>query len=266
MNERVAVSFENEFTFPDGHKAWFDARVEPVPDGIFILSLDITERKQVEEALEDSEAGMRIAIEAANMYSWNIDLVSQKITWSSNATQVLGIPDFELPDTFEDAFSPVHPDDREKVQRSMELLVETGEKSDIEFRYGESPVLWLRNIATVIKDAKQNPVRIVGITKNITKQKKVDEAIRRESEFNAAVLETARAAILIQDKDGRIIGFNRYCEEVSGYSFAEVKNRKVWDFLLIPEEVDAVKKAWSELKAEMSLDYFENYWKTKDGA
>jgi PAS domain S-box-containing protein len=227
--------------------------------------LDITERKQVEEALEDSEAGMRIAIEAANMYSWNIDLVSQKITWSSNATQVLGIPDFELPDTFEDAFSPVHPDDRERVQRSMELLVETGKKSDIEFRYGESPVLWLRNIATVIKDAKQNPVRIVGITKNITKQKKVDEAIRRESEFNAAVLETARAAILIQDKDGRIIGFNRYCEEISGYSFAEVKNRKVWDFLLIPEEVDAVKKAWSELKAEMSLDYFENYWKTKDG-
>ena len=79
------------------------------------------------------------------------------------------------------------------------------------------------------------------------------------------MLETARAVIIIQDKEGKIIGFNPYAQEISGYSFAEVKNRKVWDFLLIPEEIEPVKKAWNELKADMSLDYFENYWKGKDG-
>ena len=79
------------------------------------------------------------------------------------------------------------------------------------------------------------------------------------------MLETARAVIIIQDKEGRIIGFNPYSQEISGYSFTEVKNRKVWDFLLIPEEVEAIKKAWDKLKTDMSLDYFENYWKAKDG-
>lgn len=48
MTERITARIENEFTFPDGSKGWFELRVEPVPEGIFILSLDITERKRAE--------------------------------------------------------------------------------------------------------------------------------------------------------------------------------------------------------------------------
>ena len=53
MYQRIATNFENEFTFPDGTKGWFELRVQPVPEGIFILSVDITERKKAEnERLE----------------------------------------------------------------------------------------------------------------------------------------------------------------------------------------------------------------------
>jgi signal transduction histidine kinase/ActR/RegA family two-component response regulator len=52
MEDRTPHRMDNEFTFPDGSKAWFDLRFEPVPEGVFILSLDISEQKRVEEEQE----------------------------------------------------------------------------------------------------------------------------------------------------------------------------------------------------------------------
>jgi len=51
MNQRSPAIMENEFTFPDGSKGWFELRFEPVPEGVVILSVDITERKRTELAL-----------------------------------------------------------------------------------------------------------------------------------------------------------------------------------------------------------------------
>ncbi|ABG60768.1 PAS domain S-box protein [Cytophaga hutchinsonii] len=49
MRERKADYFENEFTYPDNSKGWFELRIQPVSEGLFILSIDITERKKIEE-------------------------------------------------------------------------------------------------------------------------------------------------------------------------------------------------------------------------
>lgn len=49
MCERKADYFENEFTYPDNSKGWFELRIQPVSEGLFILSIDITERKKIEE-------------------------------------------------------------------------------------------------------------------------------------------------------------------------------------------------------------------------
>ncbi len=49
MVERTHAVMENQFTYPDGHSAWFELRFDPVEHGLFILSLDITERKQAVE-------------------------------------------------------------------------------------------------------------------------------------------------------------------------------------------------------------------------
>ena len=54
MYEGIAENFENEFTFPDGSIGYFDLSIQPVPEGIFILSIDITKRKVAEKKLEES--------------------------------------------------------------------------------------------------------------------------------------------------------------------------------------------------------------------
>jgi len=50
MEERTPHILENEFIFPDGTKGWFELSIQSVPEGIFILSIDITKRKRAEEA------------------------------------------------------------------------------------------------------------------------------------------------------------------------------------------------------------------------
>ena len=55
MAERTAGQMENEFVYPNGEKKWFQLSIQPVPEGVFILSLCITERKQLEEQLRQSQ-------------------------------------------------------------------------------------------------------------------------------------------------------------------------------------------------------------------
>ena len=59
MEERSADIFENEFTFSDGTKGWFELSIQPVSEGLFILSMDITERKKAEEKLKKYAAELK---------------------------------------------------------------------------------------------------------------------------------------------------------------------------------------------------------------
>ena len=90
-------------------------------------------------------------------------------------------------------------------------------------------------------------------------------ALRQEALFVSALLDTAGALIVVLDREGRIVRFNRACQEVSGYSEAEVKGRLPWDFLLIPEETEAVKGVFQKLLTKRRPLLFENHWVTKDG-
>jgi PAS domain S-box-containing protein len=51
MINRVSHQLDNEFSFPDGSKAWFELRINPVPEGILILSIDISKSKEIESEL-----------------------------------------------------------------------------------------------------------------------------------------------------------------------------------------------------------------------
>ena len=64
LEERSAQHLENEFVFPDGTKGWFDLSIQPVPEGVFILSIDITERKRAEEELRRVYERLRRFVDA----------------------------------------------------------------------------------------------------------------------------------------------------------------------------------------------------------
>jgi PAS domain S-box-containing protein len=62
MAERRPLHQETEFTFPDGATGWFDVRAQPVPEGVFVLSIDISERKQAERELRDLNDSLELKV------------------------------------------------------------------------------------------------------------------------------------------------------------------------------------------------------------
>jgi PAS domain S-box-containing protein len=59
LNEKVPCQMENEFVYPNGSVGWFDLSIQPIPEGVFILSIDVTERRLAEKSLRQSEEKLR---------------------------------------------------------------------------------------------------------------------------------------------------------------------------------------------------------------
>jgi PAS domain S-box-containing protein len=99
----------------------------------------------------------------------------------------------------------------------------------------------------------------------IIERKRVEADLKKERNFISAILDTTGALVIVLDPQGRIVRFNRACEELTQYRFAEVEGRYVWELLLIPEEVDPVKAVFQELQVGSIQNQHENYWVAKDG-
>jgi PAS domain S-box-containing protein len=76
MEQRESLRLENEFTFPDGSQGWFDLSLQPVPEGVFILSQDVTERKRAEQAVRRhaEELEVRVAERTQELQAANREL------------------------------------------------------------------------------------------------------------------------------------------------------------------------------------------------
>jgi PAS domain S-box-containing protein len=86
-----------------------------------------------------------------------------------------------------------------------------------------------------------------------------------QDEFPSRILNSIRALVIILDPAGRILFFNKACQDLSGYTLDEVIDRRIWDFLIPPEEIDAVKAVFAAVKAGDVPGHETNHWLTKDG-
>jgi PAS domain S-box-containing protein len=98
------------------------------------------------------------------------------------------------------------------------------------------------------------------------RRRQTEDDLRKERDFVSAVLNTAGAIVIVLNRHGKITGFNRACEEITGYSVTEVMNRVLWEFLVPPEDLEGVKKAWEKLHTGSFPNTHENHWIAKDGS
>ncbi len=100
---------------------------------------------------------------------------------------------------------------------------------------------------------------------DISDLKQIQEVASKEEHLVTAILDAAAVdlLVLVMDREGRILRFNRACQELTGYAPEEVAGKRVWDFLLAPGEAAAARDAFEGIRAG-APNRRQDYWITKD--
>jgi PAS domain S-box-containing protein len=165
-------------------------------------------------------------------------------------------------------YQQLHPEDKQRwsVEAARMFLSGTPLRSAYRVIARDGRVVWFHCEAKMIRRKDGRPWFIHGIGFDITEMKRIEEALQEERNVVSAILHTVGALVVVLDSEGRIVRFNRACEQVSGYSFAEVEEKYFWDLCMIPEEAERFKIIIEQLRVDHSPKDYETSWVTRDGA
>jgi PAS domain S-box-containing protein len=94
----------------------------------------------------------------------------------------------------------------------------------------------------------------------------MEPALQKRQGLVKTLLDAIGALVVVLDMEGRIVCFNNACEQVTGYTFDEVREKCVWDLFLLPEQRESVKAFFDTLHSGCFPNTCENVWLTKDGS
>jgi len=96
--------------------------------------------------------------------------------------------------------------------------------------------------------------------------KTTQEALREQSGFSAAVMESSGALVMVTDADGRVAAFNHACQIASGYKLEEIAGKVIWESPLIPKaEVEGERRVYRRLMRGRAPIQHESHWVGKNG-
>jgi PAS domain S-box-containing protein len=194
-----------DISFEGSIGRWADGRFRQT----YCVFQDITERRQIEEALKKSEAKFRAVIENSRDGIFFCD-AKAKITYRSPAFErITGVSNEER--IGQDAFGAVHPEDVESLRLDwVELVQHPGLVQKAEYRVGHKGGSW-RWLETTSQNLLQNPDvgEIVVTSRDITARKLAEEALRQSEDRLMLIIEHSPAAVAMFDRDMRYLMTSR---------------------------------------------------------
>lgn len=191
------------------------------PDGKLGIAFvnDITERKKMEEALRESDERLKFAVEGAGLGTFDFNPKTRKRIWSDTLRRQFGFP----PDTeMDDAaiLQALHPDDRKLEGRIVDDARRTPEGMyATEFRvigHGDGEERWISAFGRVLFDNEGLPARIVGVTRDLTERKRLEEVLHQRELEVSTVLDGTPDIILRLDRQFRYKYVNSRTAAVAG--------------------------------------------------
>ncbi|MSP36862.1 MAG: PAS domain S-box protein [Deltaproteobacteria bacterium] len=179
--------------------------------------LDITKRKQAEQALRESEERLQHALAVGQMGTWERDLCTDTETWDRRTYEIFGIETGTAVD-FAVFSSRIHQEDLPSVKESVLRTERTGSSYEYDYRFvrPDGNTRWIRSNGGLRRDANGMPTHIAGINFDITERRQAEEALRESEARMRAILDHSPAPVFIKDCDGRYLLVNCRFEEMFG--------------------------------------------------
>lgn len=280
---------EADLLVKDGRKIpyfWTGARIELDGQPMLIgIGTDISERKQAEMALRNSESNLNRAQAIGQIGSWAIDLADNRLTWSAETYRMFGIPPGE-PVDFSRFTSVVHPDDRDKLFQAWQAAL-AGADYDIEHRIiVAGQTLWVRELAEFVYAEGGEPVSALGTVQDITERKLILEQLDEERRRLSDIIDATRAGTWEWNLQTGECHFNERWAEIFGYTLAELSPFGIdtWAEFTHPDDYKLANRLLQEhfdgksayYECEIRLKHKDGHWvwiadrgrlisRTKDG-
>ncbi|MGF1480748.1 MAG: PAS domain S-box protein [Cyanophyceae cyanobacterium] len=258
FRSRQVQELEYAIPNPQGEIRSYLAQIAPITtnahvESAVLIATDTTERRRAEQELERFFALSvdLLCIADFNGYFQRLNpAFEQTLGWTDQELRSLPFLEF------------VHPGDWAATVAAVEQLASGEQVVAFENRYctADGDYRWLLWSAA----PSQSEKLIYAVARDITDRKQIELALQQERDFSTAVLDTVGALVVVLDRQGQIVRFNRTCEAVTGYSFEEVRGHPVWEMLL-PEEQPSVQAVFSRLLTGQFQNQYENIWVRKTG-
>ncbi len=193
------------------------------------------ELEKLQKKFRDNEEKFYLFLESTPDIIINIDLKEKILSINKD---FLGISKDVL--TGKSIIDIIPENDRKRIQAINRQVFKTGKCEAFEIQFPDKKQWFSTTLGAIKKD--HAIIGAILILRDITYSKREEEKLKIEKEFSENLIKTAQVIVLVLDNKGRIVRFNPYMEEISGYKLEEVKG-KDWFALFTPkEEKSRIKK------------------------
>lgn len=224
--EQGSVKAEFRLLCADGtvRDVEYSATANILPHRHLSILRDISERKNADCALQASEARIRLALEAADLGTWEVNLETSKVIGSERMKAMLGLNHTQFKEYMDSWNSQIHPDDLERVSAEFRNAIAGLSEYDTQYRvfWADGTIHWIASIGKVLCDVSGKPVLVIGVAMDITERKQGEVALRESEErFRRAVL-NAPLPMILHAEDGEVLQINRTWTQITGYTQEEI--------------------------------------------
>jgi len=222
---------------------------------VLVFSEETTEQGRVQEELRRSEERLRLAVTGARVGTWHWDLRTDEVLWSDVNYAIFGLPPGSRV-SYERFKNLLHPDDRARVEAAVRHALETRTEYDIEHRivWPDGSVHWMNAKGLAFFDALGRPLRMEGISLDITPRKEVERALLEGEERYRKLAEGMPHMLWQLDATGTLVYANRGWREYFGRDAIALFQ---WGDVVHPDDLSRVLGAWPDMsRGETNIEPF----------
>ncbi|BAP55662.1 PAS/PAC sensor hybrid histidine kinase [Thioploca ingrica] len=237
------------------------------PSYVALVVNDISNRKQMEEALRRSQENLEKAQQIAHLGSWEWNIQTGEEIWSREQYRIFGYEPGETQASYDLFLNGLHPHDKDKVFEAIDKVLKGKQPYHLEFRIGlpnhEERTVFAQG--EVYRDINGKPIRMLGTVLDITERKQAEQRLRHSEEQFRRMFEDGPIGMVIGDMQQRFIKVNFAFCQMLGYTESELLQLKIAD-ISYPEDISKNQELITlALTGQIPFYQMEKRYLSKDG-